>query len=399
VTASVIDFLGYPAHKIRAESTFECRPALTARARNAPLADQTIPTQILTFKYRLKDRSATKHLRAYATACNQVWNYCNAYQRDIEDRYRAGAPKRKWPSHFDLTKLTKGTSKELGICAQTVQVICKQFAKNRDEAHHSLRFRSSFGARRSLGWVPFQSQSRRVDGNSIIYLGKRIRWFGNKRRPLPETAKGGAFVEDSLGRWWVAFHVEVLQNRAKGNGDIGIDLGLKNFATMSDGAKIEAPRIYRKYESKLAVVQRSGNKRRAKAINAKIKNCRHDFLHKLSTALAGQNALIAVGDVNSKELAKTRMAKSVLDAGWSSFRGMLKYKSAGYVEVDEKFTTQTCSGCGSIAGPKGYAGLNKREWNCPDCGESHDRDVNSAKVILLRALSAQRHVDESRRLT
>jgi len=63
---------------------------------------------ILTYRYRLKDNSAKKTLRRHAFACNQVWNYCNAYQRDIEARYRAGAPKRKWPSHFDLQKLTKG---------------------------------------------------------------------------------------------------------------------------------------------------------------------------------------------------------------------------------------------------------------------------------------------------
>jgi hypothetical protein len=67
---------------------------------------------ILTYRYRIKDNSAKKTLRRHAFACNQVWNYCAAYQRDIEARYRAGAPKRKWPSHFDLQKLTKGTSKE-----------------------------------------------------------------------------------------------------------------------------------------------------------------------------------------------------------------------------------------------------------------------------------------------
>jgi putative transposase len=90
------------------------------------------------------------------------------------------------------------------------------------------------------------------------------------------------------------------------------------------------------------------------------------------------------------------MAKSVLDAGWSAFRGMLRHKSPGYVEVDEAFTTQTCSGCGSIAGPKGYAGLNKREWTCDDCGASHDRDVNSAINILALALSVERPVEGSR---
>jgi IS605 OrfB family transposase len=352
--------------------------------------------QTVTYKYRVKDRSARKTLARHAMACNQVWNYCNAFQKDIESRYHAGAPKRRWPSAFDLAKLCKGTGKDLGVHQQTIGTVCDQFAKSRDKAKHSLRFRSSFGVKRALGWIPFQKQSRQIEGNSIWYLGKRYRFFGSKRRPLLDNAKGGAFVEDTLGRWYVCFHVEVAEHQPRGNGIIGIDLGLKSLAVMSDGQKIEAPRHYRALEGKLAVAQRAHNKQRVRRIHAKIKNTRKDFLHKLSTTLADQNALIAVGDVDSKRLAKTRMAKSVLDAGWSTFRSMLKYKSAGYVEVDEKFTTQTCSECGSIAGPKGRAGLNKREWTCSGCGVSHDRDVNSAVVILSRALSAQRLGQESR---
>ena len=93
------------------------------------------------------------------------------------------------------------------------------------------------------------------------------------------------------------------------------------------------------------------------------------------------------------------MAKSVLDAGWSTFRAMLKYKSAGYVEVDEKFTTQTCSQCGALPPerPKGIAGLGIRTWQCSACGADHDRDVNSALNILAIAVrSAAGPVVESR---
>jgi putative transposase len=212
---------------------------------------------------------------------------------------------------------------------------------------------------------------------------------------MPASTKGGAFVEDAQGRWYVCFQIET-EPTAKIGGEIGIDLGLRTLATLSDGRKIEAPRIYRSHEQRLSIAQRSGNKRRVRALNAKIKNCRTDFLHKLSTNLARDYALIAVGDVNSKKLAKTRMSKSVLDAGWSTLRRMLTYKAAAYVEVDEKFTTQSCSECGSIAGPKGRAGLNKRTWDCPHCGANHDRDVNSARIILSRARSAAGPVEGSR---
>jgi transposase len=267
----------------------------------------------------------------------------------------------------------------------------------RDKLKHAPRFRSSFGTKRALGWVPFQQQSRQTEGNSVTYLGQRYRWFGNQRRPLPDTAKGGAFVEDALGRWWVCFHVEVERPAMADNGEVGIDLGLKTLATLSDGTKVENLRHCQTWAQRLAKAQRARNRRRVKVIHSRIANARRDHLHKITTKLAARYALIAVGNVNSKQLAKTRMAKSVFDAGWSTFRNMLRYKSPGYVEIDERFTTQACSGCGSIAGPKGYAGLNERGWVCDGCGASHDRDVNSAINILRLGLSAQARGDESRR--
>ena len=97
---------------------------------------------------------------------------------------------------------------------------------------------------------------------------------------------------------------------------------------------------------------------------------------------------IFIGDVSSKKLAKTKMAKSVLDAGWGILKTQLKYKaiarSVVFEEVNEKYTTQICSGCGEISGnsPKGRAGLGIREWICCECGAIHDRDINAAKNIL-----------------
>lgn len=108
-------------------------------------------------------------------------------------------------------------------------------------------------------------------------------------------------------------------------------------------------------------------------------------------------------DVSSSKLVKTRMAKSVLDASWSTFKNFLRYKvsrhGGTFLEVDERFTTQTCSSCGDCASegrPKGIAGLGIREWACSSCGANHDRDVNAAKNILNLVLSAQRPVEESR---
>ena len=357
---------------------------------------------ILTYKYRLKDNHAKTTLRRMAWAVNQVWNFAVETQRKVQTMYKQGLSK-KWPSHFDLQKLTAGTSKDLGIHAQSIQCVCEQFAKSRDQHKKCPRFRASGGPKRSLGWVPFQEQSRQVEGNSITYLGKSYRFFGAKRRPLPSITKGGAFVEDARGKWWVCFHVEV-DSLPLGKGEVGIDLGLKTLATCSDGEKISNPTSYRKLEAKLATAQRAGKRVRAKAIHAEIANQRRDYLHKESTKLANANRLIIVGNVNAAGLAKTRMAKSVLDAGWSMFRSMLRYKAsrhgATFLEVNESFTTQTCSRCGDCASdgrPKGIAGLGIREWRCSSCGASHDRDVNAARNILALGRSVAAPVEGSRR--
>jgi len=171
-----------------------------------------------------------------------------------------------------------------------------------------------------------------------------------------------------------------------GNGEIGIDLGLKMLATCSNGDTVPALQHYRRYEAALGIAQRAGNKKRVRAIHAKIANARKDQLHKASAKIARENELIVVGNVSAAQLAKTPMAKSVLDASWSTLRNMLKYKAsrhrARYVEADERWTSATCSDCGAVSGPKGIAGLQIRHWVCSDCGCSHDRDVNAARNIL-----------------
>lgn len=358
---------------------------------------------ILTYKYRIKDKSARKALRRHAYAVNQVWNYCVAYQRDTEARYRAGAPKHKWVSCFDLHKLTAGTSKELVLHAGSINEVCRIFCQARADHRRAPKFRASQGTKRALGWVPFRAADRQLSAENVItYLGKDYRfWLGH--RPLPETMKGGAFVEDALGRWYVCLAVEASTELPCGAGEIGIDLGLKRLAACSDGSIIEAPRHFRRLEAKLATAQRAGNPRRAKAIHLKIKNCRKDFTHKATARLARDNRLIAVGNVSPSRLAKTRLAKSVRDAGWSMFRSQLAYKTASrrqavYLDVDERFTSQTCSRCGVVpaSSPKGMGALGIRRWECSDCGAVHDRDVNAAINILNVALSAQRRADESR---
>jgi len=347
---------------------------------------------ILTYRYRLKDTTVGKHLDRHSRAVNCVWNYCCAIQRQAQDRWKAGR-KLRWPTAFDLIKLCTGSAAELGLHSDTVQTICRQFANCRDAQRKCPRFRASRGAKRALGWIPFIPRAVKLDGDTLTYLKRPFRFWTS--RELGGEFTAGCFAQDARGRWYVNFQCEVADQLPTGNGSIGIDLGLKDLATCTDGTKVPALQHYRQYEKALEVAQRAHNKRRVKAIHAKITNTRRHHLHQQSTRIVRANELIVVGNVNAAQLAKTRMAKSVLDASWSMFRNMLEYKAsrhrARYVEVDERWTTQTCSCCGCIpdSSPKGMGALGMRHWVCSECGEPHDRDLNSARNILCVGLERQ----------
>lgn len=347
---------------------------------------------ILTYRYRIKDATVGKHLDRHRRAVNFVWNYCCDIQRRAQARWKAGSNAR-WPTAFDLIKLCTGAAGELGLHSDTIQTICRQFANSRDAKRKCPRFRASGGPKRALGWIPFIPRAVKIADDRIIYLKRSFRLW--KSRELEGEFKAGCFAQDARGRWYVCCQCEVADDLPTGNGSIGIDLGLKELATCTDGTTIPALRHYRQYERALGIAQRARNKRRVKAIHAKIANARRQHLHEQSTRIVRENELIVVGNVNAAKLAKTGMAKSVLDASWSMFRNMLEYKArrhrARYQEVDERWTTQVCSRCGSIpdSSPKGMGALGMRHWVCSDCGEVHDRDLNAARNILRVGLERQ----------
>ena len=337
-----------------------------------------------TLRLRIKDKHA-KTLDALACEVNMVWNFVN--ELSSTHTQRTG----KFFSAYDLDKYTSGATKEgLKIHSQTLQSITAEYAIRRKQFKKCrLRWRVSRGSRKSLGWIPFKVGAVTYKNGQLCYAGQ---FFGiwDSYGLADFKLRSGSFSQDARGRWYANICVEVETEKSAGTASVGIDLGLKDFATMSDGTKIEAQRLYRGAEVKLAAAQRANKKQRVKAIHAQIANRRKDFLHKLSTRLVKENGAIFVGNVNAAGLAKTKMAKSVLDAGWSTFRTMLQYKcdnaAVWFEEVNESYSTQTCSSCGVIpsSSPKGLAGLNKRDWECCECGAVHDRDTNAALNIRAR---------------
>lgn len=327
-----------------------------------------------TYQYRVKDSHSRKVLNTLKKSVNFVWNFCNQTQR-------LSLRRKDFLGKFDFSNLTSGTSKELGLHSQTVQAICEEYANRVKQFRKPfLRWRG----RRHLGWIPFKKSGIKIKDGIVIYCGTSFRIW--KSRDIPQDVKCGNFSQDSLGRWYLNLVCEVEDIPSSGTEEVGIDLGLKDFATLSNGKKFSHPRWYRRVEERIKMFQGLKKLKETKKLHRKIKNQRKDFLHKLSTEIVRTCKTIFVGNVSSSKLVKTNIAKSILDAGWSIFKDFLEYKAIAkkvlFKEVNEMFTTSTCSSCFSRSGPKGREGLKVREWVCGSCYVVHDRDVNSAVNIL-----------------
>jgi transposase, IS605 OrfB family, central region len=256
------------------------------------------------------------------------------------------------------------------------------------------RFRSRRDSRRS---IRFTANSRfRVLDNGRVRLPRigdlAVRW---SREPPSEPSSVTVTV-DPTGRYHASFVVEVAdQPLPAADREVGIDLGLAHFAVLSDGRKVDNPRIARKAAAKLRRAQKElarrqkGSANRRKSVrkvakcHARVGDTRRDWLHKLSTTLTRENQAVYVEDLAVSGLARTRLARSVNDAGWSTFVAMLAYKARRhgrtFGRVDRWFpSTRACSTCGAIGEAKP---LHVREWTCP-CGAVHDRDINAAINIL-----------------
>lgn len=225
----------------------------------------------------------------------------------------------------------------------------------------------------------------------------RVKWS----RTLPSVPSTVTVIKDAAGRYFASFVVETAASEVLPDvtREVGIDLGLSHFAILSDGTKIDSPRFLRRAEKKLKKAQQllsrkaKGSSNRGKArlkvarAHAKVADARREFHHRLSTKLIRENQAIAVEDLAVKGLARTKLAKSVHDAGWSQFVAMLEYKATRYGRILNQIgrfepTSQVCSQCGVKDGPKP---LHVRTWECGACGAHLDRDINAAVNVAKAA--------------
>lgn len=256
-----------------------------------------------------------------------------------------------------------------------------------------------------------QSYRTRNQSNGIRIVGGKIKLpkIGEVKIKQSRTFEGRILnvtvSRAASGKYFVSLCVELDKEtliRSNNGGKIGIDVGLSEFLTDSNGNAVENPRVLKRLTRKLIREQRrlsrkmpkSNNRNKARIRVARvyehIANIRKDFLHKLSTRLVIENQVIAVENLKIKNMMKNHhLAKAIADVSWSEFFRQLAYKAelhgSKLLKVDTFYpSSQTCSNCGYQN--EKTKNLAVREWTCPKCGAVHDRDENAAKNILRKAL-------------
>ena len=365
----------------------------------------------LRYNYRLYPTRGQRQALACAFGCARV--VYNDGLRARQEAYAAGLPyttDAELSARLTASKATPARAWLSGVSA----VVLQQALADLNVAYRNF-FASLKGERKGPKVRPPRFRSRKDHRQSIRFTrnarfkvlpdGKLrlpgigdvpVRWS----RQLPCEPSSVTVIRDPAGRYFASFVIAVEPGALPEAEQVtGIDLGLGHFAVLSDGRKITSPRFLRRAEKNLRRRQRDlsrkheGSRNREKArikvarAHARVADARRDFHHQLSTALIRDNQAVAVEDLCVKGLSRTRLAKSVHDAGWSGFVGMLEYKARLYGRTFIRIgrfepTSRTCSACGIKDGPKP---LHVRAWQCPACGTWLDRDINAAVNVAKAA--------------
>ncbi len=364
----------------------------------------------LRYNYRLYPTPGQRAALARAFGCARV-----VFNDALGARQQAHAAGLPYPTDAELSaRLTAAkASPERAWLGEVSAVVLQQALADLNAAYRNF-FASLAGRRKGPKVAPPKFRSRKDRRQAIRFTANArfsvtpggklrlpkigdipVRWS----RGLPSAPSCVTVIKDAADRYFASFVVQTVPDTLPAAEPvIGIDLGLTHFAVLSDGRKIASPRFLRRSEKKLRRAQRSlsrkqeGSQSRDKArvklarAHARVADARREFHHQLSTALIRENQAVAVEDLAVNGLARTRLAKSVHDAGWSAFVHMLEYKARRYGREFHRIgrfepTSQVCSACGVKDGPKP---LHIRALQCRGCGTWLDRDVNAA-VNVARA--------------
>jgi len=357
------------------------------------------------YRFRLCPNSQQEEgFRRYAGAQRFIWNWALQQKRDHYHTTGKGLSEHELSARLTALKGAPDTAwlKEMDsqLLQQVLTDLKKAFTSFFEKRARFPRFKS-----RKRDTARFRIPQRVTLAAGCLYVPKIGRVKIRQSQVVEGTTKSATFKRDACGHWFVSLVAErempavALTAPAKDR-TVGVDLGLKDAVVTSDGERVAAPRFYRAAQRKLRRAQRGqsrtvkGSNNRAKArrrvarVHQKIAAKRNDFCHKLTTGLVKNHDAVCIEDLNVQGLARTKLAKSILDAFIGTIRRQLAYKGVWYrthvVAVGRFYpSSKLCHECGYK-----HDGLTlaDREWACPSCGSLLDRDLNAACNIKREGL-------------
>jgi len=366
-----------------------------------------------TFRYRLyPSKTQMRVLEEQLETCRGLHNWLLLYAKDYHKD--TGKTVSYLTMQNLLPRLKADRPELLKVHSQVLQNIARRIRLGYDNffARRKVGLKAGLPRFRKYGRyksVTYPQSGFRVEGNRLL-LSKIVAIRIRQHRELPEKIKTLTVKRMPSGRWYACFSCMVdAQLREKPLEDVGIDVGLHSYAVLSDGARIENPRLYRNEEKRLGLLQRGMSRKergsrnwvkaktRVARLHEKIGNRRTDFLHKASREITDAYETVYFEALKIGNMIRNHcLAKSISDAGWGRFIGMIAYKEeetgGRLIQVNPRGTTQMCSRCGETV-PKD---LSQRTHRCPYCGLVLDRDLNAALNILARGREIRRGPPESR---
>ena len=337
---------------------------------------------VRTLKLKLSKKQETQ-LNSWLWNLTGVWNW-------VIKKIEHDAQSSVYHSPYDFVNLIAEHSKRMEIPSHVMQATIAQAHNAWMRCFKKLGGKPHLkGKRNKLNSIPFKDVIKPPKDNRIGLVGLgRVKFY---KQELPKAKiKCGRILKKASG-WYLNLCLDT-DNKfpiKDTNKAVGIDPGFSTLLTLSDGTKFENPRELRKGAERLAQAQRGKDKQLVVRLYERQANRRNDRNHKISRKLVENYKIICFSNDNFKGMAK-KFGKAVTEAGLGDLAGKLAYKSSicgrQFINVDSKNTTRTCAVCWNLTGPTGLSGLAVRDWVCSACGAVHDRDINSAMVVLKTGL-------------
>ena len=358
----------------------------------------------LAYRYRLYPTKAqASALAETLETCRQVYNSLLNWRK--HDYEVLGKSPSKFEQQAAFPRWKKHRPELSDVFSQVLQNVAVRVDLAFDAFFRRVKASETPGYPRVKGHGQYDSITYPQSGFGFCQGRLRLSKIGDLAIRLHRPVEGKiktCTVRHISSKWFVCFACEAEPELLPpSDEEVGIDVGLKTFASLSNGENIENPRFFRRDEKALAKAQRKlsrqkrGSRARRKArkvvsrIHERIRNRRHDFVHQTARRLVHRYGVIAVEKLNVKNMVKNHcLAKSISDASWSMFRSVLTGKAERanrlVVAVNPAYTSQRCSGCGDIQKKP----LSVRTHRCMVCGLVLDRDTNAA--VNIKAAVGQR---------